>query len=89
MEGIYEEYCYDPEPCSCDCDGRLETIAERAFDGLTSLKVLSVNAHKIKSLPSKLFQGLTSLRRISFQYNLISSLAIETFRGLGNLEYLD
>ncbi len=68
--------------------GLCEVTAE-AFDGLYSLKFLSLHHNNIRALPVPIFKHIPQLTCLDLSYNYISNLTSAIFDSLHDLHYLD
>jgi len=75
---------------NCDLSKRRLTTSLRAgdFNGLSELRILSLEGNGIPSLPEEIFDGLSRLERLRLDSNQLASLPEEIFDGLSRLNTL-
>ncbi|XP_007435706.2 toll-like receptor 7 [Python bivittatus] len=82
LEVLYlGQNCYYRNPCNISFD-----INEAAFQSLTSLKVLSLKANNLTSVPQNL---PSNLRELYLYNNIIKTITEHDLSSLNNLEILD
>lgn len=67
----------------------LDNITEKAFKGLSALRVLKLNGNKLKEIPTKQLSLLLRLEELILGQNLFTDVKTAAFQGLFNLKKLD
>ena len=70
-------------------DQNITTLKAGDFDGLSSLRILTLYKNTLSSLPVGIFSGLSSLNRMDIGSNQLSSLPVGIFSGLSSLNRLN
>lgn len=70
-------------------NNRLNSIADAAFEGLSSLRVIRLNGNNLYNLPPELFNATKQLQEVYIQNNSLNILAPGIFSGLSHLVVLD
>ncbi len=70
-------------------DNAIGTVADHAFDNLSSLSVLNLAHNKLVHLPPELFTDARELKEIHLQNNSLNTLAPSLFNDLAKLLVLD
>ena len=70
-------------------DQNITTLKAGDFDGLSSLRILTLYKNTLSSLPVDIFSGLSSLNRMDIGSNQLSSLPVGIFSGLSSLNRLN
>jgi Leucine-rich repeat (LRR) protein len=68
---------------------KIEELDPATFNGLTSLKKISLNNNEITKIHPSTFNGLTNLEEIHFSSNQIEELDPTLFNGLNILKKID
>ena len=66
----------------------LTALQENDFNGLISLRELSLNGNSLTELPEGVFRGLKNLVHLGLAENSLTALPEGVFQGLHNLKYL-
>ncbi|GLH02424.1 Toll-like protein [Gryllus bimaculatus] len=69
-------------------NGNIQSVAEDAFQGLSSLQSLNLAASRLNELPPRVFRNLHNLETIDIYQNRLQTLAENIFSGLSNLKEL-
>ncbi|XP_070550485.1 insulin-like growth factor-binding protein complex acid labile subunit [Ptychodera flava] len=69
-------------------DNKLKQIRGDAFEGLQSLRVLTLSRNRVKNLPAGVFQNLTSVVALDISENRLRGIGGTTFYNLKNLKQL-
>ena len=68
----------------------METVlTDKVFQGLSSLRTLSLSKNQLTTLPDQVFQGLSNLTTLSLSSNQLTKLPDQIFQGLSSLTTLD
>ena len=70
-------------------DQNITALKAGDFDGLSSLRILTLYKNTLISLPVDIFSGLDSLNRLDLGSNQLSSLPVGIFSGLSSLNRLN
>ena len=70
-------------------DQNIMALKAGDFDGLSSLRILTLYKNTLSSLPVDIFSGLDSLNRLDLGSNQLSSLPVGIFSGLSSLNRLN
>ena len=70
-------------------DQNITALKAGDFDGLSSLRILTLYKNTLSSLPVDIFSGLDSLNRLDLGSNQLSSLPVGIFSGLSSLNRLN
>ena len=70
-------------------DQNITALKAGDFDGLSSLRILTLYKNTLSSLPVDIFSGLDSLNRLDIGSNQLSSLPAGIFSGLSSLNRLN
>lgn len=71
-------------------NNEISVVADKALDGVKTLKIFDLSSNKVVALPSELFSDASSyIQEIYLQNNSISILAPGLFAGLKQLQALD